>query len=126
MKQIVFTPNAPAPIGPYSQAVIANGMVYLSGQIAIDPRSGELLDGSLAEQTELVMENLNAVLEAAKSGFQQVIKTSIFLAPGEDFDVVNKIYGKRFSSDFPARETVWVNTLPKNVKVEISMIALLG
>ena len=126
MKQIVYTPNAPEPIGPYSQAVIANGMVYLSGQVAIDPSTNEVMEGSLAEQAELVMRNLEAVLAAADSSFAQVIKTSIFLAPGEDFGTVNTIYGSRFTGDYPARETVWVNTLPKNVKVEISMIALVG
>ena len=126
MKQIVYTPNAPEPIGPYSQAVIANGMVYLSGQVAIDPSTNEVVEGSLAEQAELVMRNLEAVLAAADSSFAQVIKTSIFLAPGEDFGTVNTIYGSRFTGDYPARETVWVNTLPKNVKVEISMIALVG
>lgn len=126
MKQIVYTPKAPEPIGPYSQAVIANGMVYLSGQVAIDPATNELVDGTLEEQAELVMQNLAAVLAAAGSSFEQVIKTSIFLAPGEDFGTVNTVYGSRFTSDFPARETVWVNTLPKNVKVEISMIALVG
>lgn len=125
-RTIIFTPLAPRPIGPYSQAVVSNGVAYLSGQIAIDPKSGEMSNGDLKAQAELVMSNLRAVLEAAKSDFSQVIKTSIFLAPGEDFSIVNEVYGQYFSDEFPARETVWVHTLPKNARVEISMIALVS
>lgn len=124
-KEIIYTPNAPAPIGPYSQAVAVGHVLYISGQIAINPATNEVENGSLAEQTERVMSNLAAILHAAGTSFAQVIKTTIFLAPGEDFGTVNAIYGKHFDGDFPARETVWVNALPKGVKVEISMVALI-
>jgi 2-iminobutanoate/2-iminopropanoate deaminase len=124
-KEIIYTPEAPAAIGPYSQAVAINHILYTSGQIAIDPKNNEMQHGSLEEQAELVMNNLAAILKAAGTSFAQVIKTTIFLAPGEDFATVNKVYGSRFDGDFPARETVWVNTLPKDAKVEISMIALI-
>ena len=125
-RTIIHTDKAPAAIGPYSQAVVVNGIAYLSGQVAIDPTTQRVIHGTLEEQAELVMNNLAAVLEAAGSSFGNVIKTTIFLAPGEDFDTVNKVYGSRFEKDFPARETVWVNSLPKDVKVEISMVALVG
>jgi 2-iminobutanoate/2-iminopropanoate deaminase len=124
-KKIIYTDKAPAPIGPYSQAVAVDHLLYISGQIAIDPATNQVVDGPLDEQARLVMRNLAAILSAAGTSFAQVIKTSIFLAPGEDFGVVNTIYGSHFDSDFPARETVWVHTLPKNVKVEISMIAMI-
>lgn len=124
-KEIIFTADAPAAIGPYSQAVAINHILYTSGQIAIDPKNNEMQHGSLEEQAELVMNNLAAILNAAGTSFAQVIKTTIFLAPGEDFATVNKIYASRFDGDFPARETVWVNSLPKDAKVEISMIALI-
>ncbi|MEM7039358.1 MAG: RidA family protein [Bacteroidota bacterium] len=124
-KSILLTKNAPAPIGPYSQAVVANGMLYISGQIAIDPATNELLDGDLEAQTDLVMKNLAAVLEFAGSNFRDVVKTTIFLAPDQDFATVNKVYGSYLDGNYPARETVWVHALPKNVKVEISMIAAL-
>jgi len=122
----IHTDQAPAAIGPYSQAVVANGIAYLSGQIAIDPKTQELIDGDLKEQALLVMENLKAVLKAAGSDFSKVIKTSIFLAPDQDFKTVNEVYGGYFKGEYPARETVWVHSLPKNVKVEISMIAKVG
>jgi 2-iminobutanoate/2-iminopropanoate deaminase len=121
----IHTPNAPAPIGPYSQAVAANGMLFISGQIAIDPATGEMLGNDLALQTEQVMRNLQAILEAAGTSFARVVKTGIFLAPGMDFGTVNGIYNRFFESNYPARETVWVNELPKKALVEISMIALL-
>lgn len=121
----IHTPNAPAPIGPYSQAVAANGMLFISGQIAIDPATGEMLGNDLALQTEQVMRNLQAILEAAGTSFAKVVKTGIFLAPGMDFGTVNGIYNRFFESNYPARETVWVNELPKKALVEISMIALL-
>jgi 2-iminobutanoate/2-iminopropanoate deaminase len=124
-KKIIYTDKAPAPIGPYSQAVAVDHLLYISGQIAIDPATNQVVDGPLDVQARLVMGNLAAILSAAGTSFAQVIKTSIFLAPGEDFGVVNTIYGSHFDSDFPARETVWVHTLPKNVKVEISMIAMI-
>jgi 2-iminobutanoate/2-iminopropanoate deaminase len=122
---VIHTPNAPAPIGPYSQAVAANGMLFISGQIAIDPVSGEMQQGDLATQAELVMLNLQAILTAAGTSFAKVAKTSIFLAPGMDFGTVNGIYNRFFEGNYPARETVWVNELPKKALVEISMIALL-
>lgn len=123
-KSIIFTKNAPAAIGPYSQAVAANGMLYISGQIAIDPATGEVhAEADLATQTEMVMQNLWAILDFADLDFKDVVKTSIFLAPDQDFDTVNEVYGAALEGNFPARETVWVHALPKGVKVEISMIA---
>lgn len=124
MKKVVHTLAAPAALGPYSQAIIANGMVFLSGQIALVPETGHLIGEDVEEQTKQVMENLKAVLEAAGSSFGQVVKTSIFLKNMDDFAKVNAIYGTYFTQDPPARETVEVARLPKEVKVEISMIAL--
>jgi 2-iminobutanoate/2-iminopropanoate deaminase len=124
MKKVVHTPAAPAALGPYSQAIVANGMVYLSGQIALIPETGLLVGEDVEVQTKQVMENLKAVLEAAGSSFSQVVKTSIFLKNMDDFSKVNAIYGTYFTQDPPARETVEVARLPKEVKVEISMIAL--
>ncbi len=125
MKQIIKTSNAPAPIGPYNQAVVANGMVFLSGQIALDPKTGELVQASIEAETVQVMENVKAVLEAAGSSFEQVVKTSIFLSDMAYFAAVNQVYAKYFDeANAPARETVAVKTLPRSVNVEISMIAL--
>jgi 2-iminobutanoate/2-iminopropanoate deaminase len=121
----IYTPHAPAPIGPYSQAIAANGMLFISGQIAIDPATGEMLGNDLALQADQVMRNLQAILEAAGTTFAKVVKTGIFLAPGMDFGTVNGVYNRYFESNYPARETVWVNELPKKALVEISMIALL-
>jgi 2-iminobutanoate/2-iminopropanoate deaminase len=123
-KKIIYTDKAPAPIGPYSQAVVVDHVLYISGQIAIDPATNQVIDGPLDVQARQVMKNLEAILAAAGSSFAQVIKTTIFLAPGEDFATVNSVYGGYFESEFPARETVWVHALPRNVKVEISMVAL--
>lgn len=124
-REIIATADAPAAIGPYSQAVKANGMLFCSGQIAIDPASGTLLEGDVRAQTELVMKNLGAVLKAGGSSFAQVVRTTIFLADMDDFGVVNEVYAKSFEGmDPPARATVAVKTLPKNVDVEISCIAL--
>lgn len=122
-KVIVHTDNAPEAIGPYSQAVISNGMVYCSGQIALDPKTMEIVADDVEGQTRQVMSNLEAVLLAAGSGFGHVVKCSIFLADMDDFAVVNEIYGTHFPNDPPARETVAVKTLPKEVLVEISCIA---
>lgn len=126
MKTIVHTDNAPAALGPYSQAVICNGMVYCSGQVGIVPGTGEFAGPTVEEQAEQVMLNMEAVLTAAGSGFANVVKTSIFLETMDDFGAVNVIYGARFPNDPPARETVAVRTLPKNALVEISCIAYVG
>ncbi|UMY65062.1 MULTISPECIES: RidA family protein [unclassified Flavobacterium] len=123
-KQIITTPNAPAPIGPYSQAVKMGNFVFTSGQIALDPHTMELRTGDIATETRLVMENLKAVLHAAGTDFPNVVKTSIFLMDMQDFTAVNTVYGEYFDdATAPARETVQVAGLPKGVNVEISMIA---
>jgi 2-iminobutanoate/2-iminopropanoate deaminase len=124
-KQVTNTAEAPQPIGPYSQAVAVNGMLFISGQIGLDPHTGEFAHPDLKGQAVQVMENLKAILRANGAGFENVIKTSIFLAPGQDFGAVNTVYGTYFSDSFPARETVWVQQLPKNALVEISMIVAL-
>jgi 2-iminobutanoate/2-iminopropanoate deaminase len=124
MKIIIKTDNAPAPIGPYNQAVFASNTLYISGQIAIDPKTGKIVDKSLEEETHQVMKNLNAILEAAGLTFKNVVKTSIFLSDMDFFLSVNEIYSQYFDEDFPARETLAVKTLPKNVNVEISAIAV--
>jgi 2-iminobutanoate/2-iminopropanoate deaminase len=124
MKNVIETKNAPAPIGPYSQAVEVNGMIFTSGQIAIDPATGNYEPASIEEETELVMKNLNALLEAGGSSFAKVVKTGIFLQSMNDFAAVNEIYAKYMVAPFPARETVEVAKLPKGAKVEISMIAI--
>jgi len=123
MKQIIQTSDAPAPIGPYSQAVLANGFLYVSGQIAINPATGELNQSSLAEETQQVMRNLHAVLLEAGFGFEHILKTTIFLSDMSLFNEVNEVYGSYFLKDFPARETVAVKGLPKGVNVEISVVA---
>lgn len=123
MKRIIHTPDAPEAIGPYSQATVHDGVVYCSGQIGLVPGTGEFVGDGVEEQAEQVMKNLKAVLEEAGSGFDKVLKCSIFLADMNDFTAVNEIYGKRFPENPPARETVAVKTLPKNCKVEVSCIA---
>jgi 2-iminobutanoate/2-iminopropanoate deaminase len=123
MKQIINTTNAPAPIGPYSQAVAANGFLFLSGQVAINPESGELNMASLENETHQVMRNIKAVLLEAGYGFEHVVKTTIFLSDMNLFAGVNEIYGSYFEGEFPARETVAVKGLPKGVNVEISLVA---
>lgn len=123
-KRIINTPDAPAPIGPYSQAVMVNGTVYISGQIAINPATGNIEATDAAGETEQAMKNLKAVLTAAQIDFGHVVKTTIFLSDMALFPVVNEVYGKYFTGDFPARETVAVKGLPKGVNVEISMIAV--
>lgn len=122
-KMIINTSNAPSPIGPYSQAVKAGGFLFLSGQIAIIPGTSELRNGNIGEETAQVMNNLKAVLEEAGLDFRSIVKTTIFLKEMSLFAEVNAEYGKYFDKDFPARETVAVKTLPKDVNVEISMIA---
>ena len=126
MKKIINTPNAPAPIGPYNQAILSNNVLYVSRQIPLEPSSMKLIEGSLEDETTRVMENLKAVLEAAKMTFENVVKTSIFLSDMKNFNTVNEIYGAYFKeATAPARETVEVASLPKYVRVEISMIASL-
>lgn len=125
-KQIIITKNAPAPIGPYNQAILAGNTLYVSGQIPIDPATGELVQGSVEEEAKLVMKNLEAVLSEAGFGFENIVKTTIFLRDMGDFAVVNEVYGRYFGEDAPARETVAVAGLPKNVNVEISVIAWKG
>lgn len=121
----VQTDAAPRAIGPYSQAVIANGFVFCSGQIALDPVTGTVIDGDVRAQTERVMKNLSAVLSAAGAGFDRVVKTTIFLANLGDFAAVNEVYGAHFTGAAPARATVEVSRLPRDVKVEIDMVAAL-
>lgn len=122
-KKIINTANAPAPIGPYSQAVQTGSFLFISGQVAIDPASGEVNTKDIVSETELVMKNLRGILHEAQMDFNNVIKTTIFLSDMSLFAQVNEIYGKYFTGDFPARETVAVKGLPKGVNVEISAIA---
>lgn len=125
MKKIIFTEKAPAPIGPYSQAILTGNTLYTSGQIAINPANGELVLDTIEVETEQVMQNLKAVLEAADMNFENVIKTTIFIMNMGDFARINAVYGKYFNeATAPARETVQVATLPKNVNIEISVIAV--
>lgn len=125
MKKIISTPNAPAPIGPYNQATLSGSTLYTSGQIAIDPKTGELFTGSIEDETALVMKNLEAVLKAADMDFENIVKTSIFISDMENFSKINSVYGQYFNdATAPARETVEVANLPKYVNVEISAIAI--
>lgn len=125
MKKIHSTDKAPAAIGPYSQAISHNGILYCSGQIPLDPKTMEIVGNNAKEQAEQVMKNLEAVLSEADIDFSHVLKCTIFLANMDDFATVNEVYGARFKSDPPARETVAVKTLPKNVLVEVGCIAYL-
>lgn len=122
-KKIINTPHAPAPIGPYNQSVMANGFLFISGQIAINPSNGEIEATTITEETEQVMKNLDAILIEAGMTFSHVVKTTIFLSDMSHFSTVNEVYAKFFQSEHPARETVAVKGLPKGVNVEISMIA---
>ncbi|MEX6690478.1 RidA family protein [Danxiaibacter flavus] len=122
-KQIINTTKAPAPIGPYNQSVKAGDLLFISGQVAINPDSNELVMGDIKTETHQVMQNLEAILHEAKLTFEHVVKTNIFLSDMSNFATVNEVYGSYFNGDFPARETVAVKGLPKNVNVEISMIA---
>lgn len=122
-KKIINTSKAPAPIGPYNQAVQAGNMLFLSGQVAINPATGTIDAADLREEAVQVMENLKAVLQEAGFSFADVVKTTIFLSDMGHFGLVNDVYGSYFTGNYPARETVAVKTLPKNVNVEISMIA---
>ena len=126
MKKIIFTENAPAPIGPYNQAILKNNTLFISGQIPINPATGEVITASIEAETIQVMENLKAVLEASGMTFKQVVKATIFITNMNDFARINEVYGSYLNEKTaPARETVQVACLPKNVNVEISMIAML-
>ncbi|MDB5141356.1 MAG: reactive intermediate/imine deaminase [Mucilaginibacter sp.] len=124
MKKVIHTNNAPAPIGPYSQAIAAGNFVFVSGQIPLDPATGELVSENVKAETKQVMENIKAVLLEAGLGFDHIVKTSIFLTDMQSFAQVNEVYGTYFTDQYPARETVQVAALPKNVNVEISVIAI--
>ena len=125
MKEIINTKNAPAPIGPYNQAVKAGNTLYISGQIRLIPSTMELFSGTIKEETELVMQSLNSILKEAGMTFENVVKTTIFIDDMNNFQHVNEVYGKYFKDESaPARETVAVKTLPKSVRIEISMVAV--
>lgn len=126
MKKIIQTSEAPTPIGPYSQAVQVGNILYVSGQVAFDASSGELINENITEETHQVMKNLEAILRAAGTGFKQVAKCSIFISDMNQFVTINEAYGQYFKEDPPARETVEVRRLPKDVNVEISCIAVVG
>lgn len=124
MKQSIATQRAPQAIGPYSQGIAANGFLFLSGQIPLDPATGQVVEGDIAVQTERVLKNLEGVLEAAGSSLARVVKTTVYLKDLNDFGRMNEVYGKFFSSEPPARATVEVARLPRDVRVEIDLIAL--
>ncbi|WP_034040815.1 RidA family protein [Wocania ichthyoenteri] len=125
MKKIINTTNAPAPIGPYNQAMLVNNILYISGQLPIDSQTGEVVDKTIKHETEKCMENLQAILSEAGMSFEDVIKTSIFIKDMKQFSDINEVYGSYFNSETaPARETIEVSNLPKYVNVEISMIAI--
>ena len=125
-KEIIQSSKVPAPIGPYSQAVIANGFLFASGQVAFDPTTGELVLTDIQAETRQVMENIKAILEEAKLSFANVVKTTIFLSDMQLFAQVNEVYGSYFTANFPARETVAVKTLPRNVNIEVSITAVIA
>lgn len=124
-KEIIQSSKVPTPIGPYSQAVIANGFLFASGQVAFDPATGELVLTDIQAETRQVMENIKAILEEAKLSFANVVKTTIFLSDMQLFAQVNEVYGSYFTANFPARETVAVKTLPRNVNIEVSITAVI-
>ncbi|MDA8596483.1 RidA family protein [Flavobacteriaceae bacterium] len=125
MKKVIFTSEAPAPIGPYSQAILNGDTLYASGQIAIDPLSGLLVQGDIQLETHQVMKNIEAVLQAASMNFSNIVKTTIFIKNMGQFSEINEVYGLYFPKDYaPARETVEVSELPKSVNIEISFIAI--
>lgn len=123
-KKIINTPQAPAPIGPYNQAILVNNTLYISGQICIDPTNGNLKNRDVQDETHQVMHNLKVILQDAGMTFSNVVKTTIFITDMGKFSEINEVYGKYFEGNFPARETVQVSALPKAVNVEISMIAV--
>jgi 2-iminobutanoate/2-iminopropanoate deaminase len=124
--QTVATEKAPKAIGPYSQATIANGLIYTAGQIALNPETMEIVPGGIREQTERVMQNLRSVLQAAGSDFSKVLKTTVFLVDMADFTAMNEVYGQAFGGHKPARSTVAVSALPRGVRVEIELVAMVG
>jgi 2-iminobutanoate/2-iminopropanoate deaminase len=124
MREVISTKDAPQAIGPYSQAIKANGFVFVSGQVAIDPATQQVIDGDVATQTDRVLRNLSEILEAAASGLGKVVRSTVFLKNMSDFAAMNAVYGKYFSTAPPARSTVEVARLPKDVLVEIDVIAL--
>ncbi len=124
MKEIIETSSAPSPIGPYAQAIRANGFIFLSGQIPLDPQTGTVVQGDIAVQTRQVMQNVSAILAAAGSGLTKIVKTTIFLIDLDDFAQLNRVYGEYLADVKPARATVQVARLPKEVRVEIEVIAL--
>ncbi|HEY8671349.1 MAG TPA: RidA family protein [Terriglobales bacterium] len=124
MREVISTSGAPKAIGPYSQAIRANGFVFISGQVAIDPATQQVIDGDVAVQTDRVLKNLSAILEAAGGGLDKVVRSTVFLKNMSDFAAMNEVYGKYFKEDPPARSTVEVARLPKDVLVEIDVIAL--
>jgi 2-iminobutanoate/2-iminopropanoate deaminase len=124
MRSVVSTPNAPKAIGPYSQAIRARGLVFVSGQVAIDPATQQVIDGNVAAQTERVIKNISAILSSAESSLDQVVRSTVFLKNMNDFAAMNEVYGKFFNAAPPARSTVEVSRLPKDVLVEIDVIAL--
>ena len=123
MKKVVYTPDAPDAVGPYSQAILANGTLYASGQIAIDPKSGRLITSNITDETHRVMKNLKAVLSAANMDFSDVLKCTIFLKDMNQYAAINTVYATYFDENPPAREAVQVSVLPKNVNIEISLMA---
>lgn len=127
MNKVILTPNAAQPIGPYNQAVVSGGLVYTSGQIPVDPATGQMVTGDIRAQTEVVLKNLEAILEAAGSGMNRVLKTTVFLQDMNDFAAMNEVYAKAFADKAaaPARSTIQVARLPKDAKVEIEAVASL-
>lgn len=124
MKEVISTAHGPKAIGPYSQAIRANGFIFISGQVAFDPSTGNLVEGDIAAQTDRVMKNLKAIVEAAGSTLDKVVKTTVFLKDMNEFTKMNEVYGKYFAAAPPARATVEVARLPRDVRVEIELIAL--
>ena len=123
MKNVVSTDRGPKPIGPYSQAIKANGFIYLSGQVALDPKSGEVVGSDIRQQTERVLENIKGIVEAAGANLQHVIKTTVFLKDMNDFPAMNEVYARYFTAAAPARSTVQVSRLPKDALLEIEVVA---
>ena len=125
MRDVVLTDRGPKPIGPYSQAIRANGLLFISGQVALDPKTGEMTEADIRKQTERVLENVRGIVEAAGSKMNHIVKTTVFLKDMNDFGTMNEVYGGYFTSTPPARSTVQVSRLPKDAPVEIEVIAML-